>query len=88
MQRVLLVDHDGAGTSAVGEAIAEATGWPVLDHDLVLERSAGCPAEQLLARDGEAALRSAEHDVLTLMLSMSAPLVAGPAAAVVAAVRP
>ena len=76
MQRVLLVGLPGAGASSVAEAVAVATGWPVLDDELVLERSAGSTAEELLARGGEPALRSAESHVLTLLLSMPPPLVA------------
>jgi shikimate kinase len=76
VQRVLLVGLPGAGASSVAEAVAAATGWPVLDDELVLRRSAGATAEELLARGGEPALRSAESHVLTLLLSMPAPLVA------------
>jgi shikimate kinase len=76
VQRVLLVGLPGAGATSVAEAVAAATGWPVLDDELVLERSAGASAEALLARGGEAALRSAESDVLTLLLSIPPPLVA------------
>ena len=83
MQRVLLVGLPGAGASSVAEAVAAATGWPLLDDELVLERSAGAPAEQLLATGGEPALRSAESHVLTLLLSMPAPLVASVPSAVV-----
>jgi shikimate kinase len=83
VQRVLLVGLPGAGASAVAEAVGAATGWPVLDDELVLQRSAGASADELLARGGEAALRSAESDVLTLLLSMPAPLVASVPSAVV-----
>ncbi len=83
MRRVLLVGLPGAGASSVAEAVAAATGWPVLDDELVLQRSAGASAEELLARGGEPALRSAESHVLTLLLSMPPPLVASvPSAAV------
>ena len=83
MQRVLLVGLPGAGATSVASALAAATGWPVLDDELVLERSAGASAEALLAGGGEAALRSAESHVLTLLLSMPPPLVASvPSAAV------
>ena len=83
MRRVLLVGLPGAGASSVAEAVAAATGWPVLDDELVLERSAGATAEQLLERGGEPALRSAESHVLTLLLSIPPPLVASvPSAAV------
>jgi shikimate kinase len=83
VQRVLLIGLPGAGASSVAEAVAAATGWPVLDDELVLQRSAGASAEELLARGGEPALRSAESHVLTLLLSMPPPLVASvPSAAV------
>ena len=68
MRRVLLVGLPGAGASSVAEAVAAATGWPVLDDELVLQRSAGATAEELLAGGGEAAVRSAESHVLTLLL--------------------
>ena len=83
MPRVLLVGLPGAGASSVADAVAAATGWPVLDDELVLERSAGATAEELLASGGEAALRSAESHVLTLLLSMPPPLVASVPSAVV-----
>ena len=83
MQRVLLVGLPGAGASSVADAVAAATGWPVLDDALVLERSAGAPAEEVVQRGGEAALRSAESHVLTLLLSMPPPLVASVPSAVV-----
>ena len=83
MPRVLLVGLPGVGASSVAEAVAAATGWPVLDDELVLERSTGASADELLARGGEAALRSAESHVLTLLLSMPSPLVATVPSAVV-----
>ena len=83
MQRVLLIGLPGAGASSVAEAVAAATGWPLLDDELVLERSAGSTAEELLALGGEAALRAAESHVLTLLLSIPPPLVASVPSAVV-----
>jgi shikimate kinase len=81
--RVLLVGLVAAGKSAVLEAIAGATGWPGLDDELLLERSAGVSPAALLASGGEPALRSAETAVLTLTLSMPPPLVASVASAAV-----
>ena len=83
MTRVLLVGLMAAGKSTVGAAIADATGWPCLDNDALLERSAGCTAAELLATHGEQALREAESDVLTLLLAMPGPFVAGVAAGTV-----
>lgn len=80
---MLLVGLVAAGKSAVVEAVAGATGWPGLDDELLLERSAGASAPALLASGGEAALRAAETAVLTLTLSMPPPLVASVASAAV-----
>ena len=80
---MLLVGLVGAGKSAVLEAVAGTTGWPGLDDELLLQRSAGASAAALLASGGETALRSAESDVLTLTLSMPPPLVASVASAAV-----
>ena len=80
---MLLVGLMATGKSSVAQAVAAATGWPSLDNDLVLERSNGRTAAQILAADGLAQLRRAESQVLTLTLSMPSPLVAGVAAGVV-----
>ena len=77
MTRVLLVGLMAAGKSTVGEAIAAATGWPCLDNDALLERSTGSTAAALLAEHGVDRLRAAESDVLTLLLAMPGPFVAG-----------
>lgn len=77
MSRVLLVGLMAAGKSTVGAAVAAATGWPCLDNDVLLERSTGSTAAQLLAEHGVGRLRAAESDVLTLLLAMPAPFVAG-----------
>lgn len=83
MTRVLLVGLMASGKSTVGTALAELTGWPCLDNDALLERAAGCTAAELLAAEGETALRTAESDVLTLLLAMPGPYVAGVAAGVI-----
>lgn len=83
MTRVLLVGLMASGKSTVGTALAELTGWPCLDNDALLERGAGCTAAELLAAEGETALRTAESDVLTLLLAMPGPYVAGVAAGVI-----
>jgi shikimate kinase len=77
LSRVLLVGLMAAGKSTVGKAVAGATGWPYLDNDALLERSTGSTAAQLLAEHGVERLRAAESDVLTLLLAMPAPFVAG-----------
>lgn len=83
MTRVLLVGLMASGKSTVGTALAGLTGWPCFDNDALLERAAGCTAAELLAAEGEKALRTAESDVLTLLLAMPGPYVAGVAAGTV-----
>jgi shikimate kinase len=80
---VLLVGLPAAGASAVAEAVSVATGWPALDDVLLLQRTTGCTAAELVRLHGEPALRSAESDVLTLTLSVPPPLVAAVSSGVV-----
>jgi shikimate kinase len=81
--RVLLVGLMATGKSTVGRALSEATGWQHVDNDVLLERRTGSTAARLLAEHGEQRLRAAESDVLTLLLALSPPLVAGIPAGVV-----
>lgn len=83
MVRVLLVGLMASGKSTVAQAISAATGWPVLDNDVLLQGSAGATAVELFEQRGLAALRAAESDVLTQTLAAPGPLVAGVAAGVV-----
>ncbi len=75
--KVLLVGMRGAGTSTVGAALATRLGWPYLDNDAFLERTEGVSAPEILASQGESALRVAESRVLTLMLGMPGPMIGG-----------
>lgn len=81
--RVLLMGMMASGKSTVGRVLADLTGWPVLDNDVLLQRSTGSTAVALYEDHGRERLRSAESDVLTLILSMPSPLVAGVPAGVV-----
>lgn len=77
MTRVLLVGMMATGKTSVGRVICARTGWPYVDNDELLLRAAGLTARELLARDGEPALRAAESAVLTALLELPEPLVAG-----------
>lgn len=83
IDKVLLVGMMGAGKSTVGAALATRLGWPYLDNDMLLERTAGSTAPDLLAAEGSEALRAAESRVLTLMLGMPGPMIGGVAGGVV-----
>ncbi len=80
MTRVLLVGLMATGKSTVGRAVADATGWPCLDNDALLEQDTGQTAAQILAEHGEARLRAAESDVLARLVALPGPFVAGVAA--------
>jgi shikimate kinase len=68
------------GKSTVGRAISDATGWPCLDNDALLEQDTGQTAAQILAEHGEARLRAAESAVLARLVALPGPFVAGVAA--------
>lgn len=81
--KVLLVGMMGCGKTSVGTALSTKLGWPYLDNDALLERTAGAAARDLLENQGEEALRQAESQVLTLLLGMPGPMIGGVAAGVV-----
>lgn len=87
MTRVLLIGLMATGKTSIGQAIAQQTGWTYLDNDALLERSTGATAAELLAEHGVDRLRDAESDVLTLLVSMPGPFVAGVAAGTVLELR-
>jgi shikimate kinase len=78
--RVLLVGMMGVGKTTVGRAVAKRTGWPYVDNDELLHVDTGLYGADLLARDGEQALRDGESRVLAEILQRDPPLVAGVAA--------
>lgn len=81
--KLLLVGMMGTGKTSVGGTLSQRLGWPFLDNDALLERTAGASAAVLLENQGEEALRQAESQVLTLLLGMPAPMIGSVAAGVV-----
>ncbi|MCU1594099.1 MAG: putative shikimate-kinase [Frankiales bacterium] len=81
--KVLLLGMMGCGKSTVGAALSSRVGWPYLDNDVLLERTAGARAPEILAAQGDQALREAESRVLTVMLALPGPVIAGLPASVV-----
>jgi shikimate kinase len=73
--KLLLIGMMGSGKSSVGAALSAKLGWPYLDNDSLLERTAGANARDLLEHKGDAALRDAESQVLTLLLGMPGPMI-------------
>ncbi len=81
--RVLLLGCSGSGRTAVGTAAAGRLGWPFLDDDAVLERTAGLDVQALYRRDGLAGMQAAQAAALNLLLGVPGPLVASIATGVV-----
>ena len=73
--RIVLLGLMGAGKSTVGNAIADATGWPYLDNDALVEELAGASKKTLLDDEGVGALRSYERLAFDRVLSDPAPLI-------------
>src|SRR5690349_9612051 len=60
----ILVGMMGAGKSSVGRALAEASGRPFLDTDLMLQNRLGRPITQIFQVYGEETFRDHETSIL------------------------
>ena len=72
---ILLVGMMGAGKTTIGNLLADTLGWEYRDSDADVEASTGLSVPELFARDGEAAFRRAEADVLARACTGSKPSV-------------
>lgn len=70
-----LVGMPGSGKSTVGRQLARRLGLPFFDSDALIEQRLGCSIREYFAREGEAAFRDVEQQVI-------ADLAAGPHAVV------
>ena len=70
-----LVGMPGSGKSTVGRHLARRLGLPFFDSDHLIEQRLGCSIRDYFAREGEAAFRDVEQEVL-------ASLARGPSAVV------
>lgn len=73
----------GSGKSSVGRALSRRTGWPFVDNDELVRRATGRSARQILADDGEQALRAAESAALDAGMAWPAPAIVAVAAGVI-----
>jgi len=65
----------GAGKSTVGALAAAALGWRFVDVDAEVEQRCGVPVAELFARQGEAAFRRLESELLAESLAEEGPAV-------------
>ncbi len=73
--RILLVGMMGAGKTTTGRLLAKHLGWRYRDSDADVEAETGLTVPELFARDGEAAFRKAEADVLSAACADPSPSV-------------
>jgi shikimate kinase len=59
-----LVGMPGSGKSTVGRQLARRLGLPFFDSDHLIEQRLGCSIREYFAREGEAAFRDVEEQVL------------------------
>lgn len=83
VQKVLLVGMMGSGKTTVGAALSSRLGWPYLDNDVLLERTTGQTATDIVKSGGNEGLRVAESRVLTFLLGMPTQIIGGVAGGVV-----
>jgi shikimate kinase len=62
--RILLVGMMGSGKTTTGQNLAARLGWRYHDSDADVEARTGMTVPEIFAREGEAAFRQAEADVL------------------------
>ena len=68
-----MVGFMGAGKSTLGRLSGEQLGWEVTDSDKVLAERLGEPIEEFFEREGEAAFRDRERDVVLELLAAPGP---------------
>lgn len=64
MQNIILIGMPGCGKTTVGKLLAARLHRPFLDSDAEIVKRLGCEIPAFFAREGEAAFRKVESDVL------------------------
>ncbi|MBE0610163.1 MAG: 3-dehydroquinate synthase [Dehalococcoidia bacterium] len=74
--RIFLVGLSGGGKSTVGRLVARRLGWEFADSDDEIERDARRPIPEIFDREGEAAFREREAEVLRTLATREPIVVA------------
>ena len=62
---IACVGLPGSGKSTIGRQLARRLDWRFFDSDVVLERRIGCSIREFFEREGEAAFRELEQEVIS-----------------------
>jgi shikimate kinase len=73
---LFLVGMPGSGKSTVGRQLSRRLGLPFFDSDQVIEQRLGCSIREYFAREGEAAFRDVEAQVLADLAGGAAAVIA------------
>lgn len=71
-----LVGMPGSGKSTVGRQLSRRLGLPFFDSDHLIEERLGCTIKDFFAREGEAAFRDVEEQVIRDAMQGAASVVA------------
>ncbi len=82
---IVLVGLPGTGKSTLAANLAERLGLPSVDTDRMVERRRGATVAEVFEREGEAAFREVESEMLAEVLAGPASVVATGGGAVLAA---
>ena len=63
-RNIILVGFMASGKTSVGRALAQRTGWTLVDADDVIVARAGKPIHRIFSEDGEPAFRELEREVI------------------------
>lgn len=75
-RNIVLVGFMGTGKSAVGRLLAERLGWPFMDLDRRIERTAGRAVAQIFAGEGEAGFRKREREEVRAAAALQGHVIA------------
>lgn len=61
---IVLIGFMGTGKSSLGKRLAQTLGWPLIDSDVLAEKTAGRTITEIFASDGEKSFRDLETAIL------------------------
>jgi shikimate kinase len=74
---IILIGMPGAGKSTVGVLLAKRLGYQFVDTDLLLQTRHHCRLQQIIAREGLAAFKQIEEDVMCSLATVHSVVATG-----------